>query len=43
MTVHNHLLDAAGYENHRLRNIVRYIDETEADGSWMFDTRYLDV
>ncbi len=45
MTIHNHLSDAAGYQNHRLRNIVRYIDEAEAEaeGAWMFDTKYLDV
>ena len=41
--VYKHLMEASGYENHRLRNIVKLIDDAVIDGVWIFDTRYLDV
>jgi len=41
--VYDHLSTASDHENYRLRNIVKLINETAIDGSWIFDTRYLDV
>jgi hypothetical protein len=43
--VYYHLLAASGHENHRLRNIVKLINEAvvEVDGSWIFDTKCLVV
>ena len=45
MVVYNSISEKAGYENCRLRNIVKYIDESGPDvnGVWKFDTVHLDV
>jgi hypothetical protein len=45
MVVYNFITEKAGYDNCRLRNIVKYIDESGPDinGVWTFDTTYLDV
>ena len=45
MVVYNLISEKAGYENCRLRNIVKYIDESGPDVNdvWTFDTVYLEV
>ena len=37
--VYKHLMEASGHENHRLRNIVKLIDDAVIDGVWIFDTK----
>ena len=41
--IYYYLMEASGHENHRLRNIIKLIDDAVIDGVWIFDTRYLDV
>ena len=46
MVVYNLISEKAGYDDRRLRNIVKYIIESDGpdvNGFWTFDTAYLDV
>ncbi len=43
MDVYYYLMEASGHENHRLRNIVKLINDAVINDVWRFDTRYLDV
>lgn len=46
MVVYNLISEKAGYDDRRLRNIVKYIGESDdpyVNGFWTFDTVYLEV
>ena len=46
MVVYNFISEKAGYDNCRLRNIVKYIGESDGpyvNGFWTFDTVYYEV